>query len=82
MCDMARWSPIDSHAILRGENALQCIKLPTKMQYPHVFHPLNQFVIYTQGSHNCTGVTKMFATLKFSPCGMLWPVEWFLEKSS
>ena len=34
------------------------------MQYPHVFHSLNQFVIYTQGSHNYTGVTKLFGTLK------------------
>ena len=34
-----------TRAILRGENAPQCIKLPyKKMQYPHVFHSLNQFV--------------------------------------
>ena len=52
------------------------------MQYPHMFHSLNQFVLYTQGSHNYTGVTKLVFTLKFSPCMMLWPVEWFLGKTS
>ena len=45
------------------------------MQYSHVFHPLNQFVIYTQGSHNCAGITKFCFSLRFSPCGILWPVE-------
>ena len=53
-----------------------------KMQYPHVFHSLNQIVVYTQDSHNRIGVTNIFVTLKFNPYEMLWPVEWFLGKSS
>ena len=75
--------PLTCTVILRGENAPLMYKTPLqKMQYPHVFHSLNQFVVYTQGSHNYIGVTKLFLTLKFSPCGMLWPVEWFLGKTS
>ena len=59
--------PSTRAAILRGENAPQCIKLPYKNAIPSCVSLIESICYLHSSSHNCTGITKLVDTLKFSP---------------